>query len=64
MSPAVPISFLITLLCVLIAIDWPVLQQFMLVGATAGATVFFCYIEGLELKDRPVRSDDGAETRE
>jgi hypothetical protein len=61
-SPVIPISFLATLLCVLLAIDWPMFQQVMFVGAAAAATVFFCYLEGLGLHEQPVRTEEPEET--
>jgi hypothetical protein len=36
-----PISFLATLLCVLVAIDWALYQQILFVGAALSATVWF-----------------------
>ena len=33
MSPILPISFVVTLLCVLVAINWPLYQQILFVGA-------------------------------
>jgi hypothetical protein len=62
-SPVPPISFLATLLCVLVAINWPMFQQAMFVGAAAAATVFFCYLEGLGLYEQPVRTEEREDTR-
>ena len=45
MSPILPISFVATLLCVLIAIDWALYQQILFVGAAPSATVWVCSLE-------------------
>ena len=42
MSPVLPISFVVTLLCVLVAIDWALYQQILFVGAALSATVWAC----------------------
>ena len=45
MSPILPISFVATLLCVLVAIDWALYQQILFVGAALSATVWVCSLE-------------------
>jgi hypothetical protein len=58
MSPILPISFLATLLCVLVAIDWPLYQQILFVGAALSATVWACSLEAWSCQEAPVRSED------
>jgi hypothetical protein len=57
MSPILPISFVATLLCVLIAIDWALYQQILFVGAALSATVWVCSLEAWSCQ-APVRSED------
>jgi hypothetical protein len=57
MSPILPISFLATLLCVLVAIDWPLYQQILFVGAALSATVWVCALEAWSCQ-APVTSED------
>jgi hypothetical protein len=45
MSVILPISFVITLLCVLLAINWPLYQQILFLGAALSATVWACSLE-------------------
>ena len=58
MSPILPISFVATLLCVLVAIDWPLYQQILFVGAALWATVWFCALEAWSCQEVPVKRDD------
>jgi hypothetical protein len=58
MSPILPISFLATLLCVLVAIDWALYQQILFVGAALSATVWVCALEAWSCQESPVRSAD------
>ena len=58
MSPILPISFVATLLCVLVAIDWPLYQQILFVGAALSATVWVCALEAWSCQEAPVRSED------
>ena len=58
MSPILPISFVATLLCVLVAIDWALYQQILFVGAALSATVWVCALEAWSCQEAPVRSDD------
>jgi hypothetical protein len=45
MSLILPVSFVVTLLCVLIAVDWALYQQILFVGAALSATVWVCSLE-------------------
>ena len=58
MSPILPISFVATLLCVLVAIDWALYQQILFVGAALSATVWVCALEAWSCQEAPVRSED------
>jgi hypothetical protein len=58
MSPILPISFVATLLCVLVAIDWALYQQILFVGAALSATVWVCALEAWSCQEAPVRSND------
>jgi hypothetical protein len=61
MSPILPISFLITLLCTFGAVEGRLFQQLMFVGAALSATILVCSFEAWSAREIPVRSDD--ETR-
>jgi hypothetical protein len=56
MSPILPISFVVTLLCVLVAIDWALYEQILFVGAALSATVWACSLEAWSCQT-PVRSE-------
>ncbi len=58
MSPILPISFVATLLCVLVAIDWPLYQQVLFVGAALSATVWVCALEAWSCQEAPAKSED------
>jgi hypothetical protein len=58
MSPILPLSFLATLLCVLVAIDWALYQQILFVGAALLATVWVCSLEAWSCQERPAKSED------
>lgn len=58
MSPILPISFLLTLLCAFGAIEGVLFQQLMFVGAALSATVLVCSLEAWSAREIPVRSDD------
>jgi hypothetical protein len=58
MSPILPISFVATLLCVLVAIDWPLYQQILFVGAALSATVWVCALEAWSCQEAPAKSED------
>ena len=53
MSMLLPISFVATLLCVLVAIDWPLYQQILFVGAALFATVWVCLFEAWGWRNTP-----------
>ncbi|HTZ68580.1 MAG TPA: hypothetical protein VMB83_14180 [Roseiarcus sp.] len=58
MSLVLPISFLATLLCVLVAIDWALYQQILFVGAALSATVWVCSLEAWSTQAMPVSEDE------
>jgi hypothetical protein len=58
MSPILPISFVATLLCVLVAIDWALYQQVLFVGAALSATVWVCALEAWSCQEAPARGDE------
>ena len=58
MSVILPISFVATLLCVLLAIDWALYQQILFVGAALSATVWACSLEAWSCQEASVRSED------
>ena len=58
MSPILPISFVATLLCVLVAIDWALYQQILFVGAALSATVWVCSLEAWSCQEAPTKSED------
>jgi hypothetical protein len=57
MSPILPISFLLTLLCAFGAVEGVLFQQLMFVGAALSATVLVCSLEAWSAREIPVRSD-------
>jgi hypothetical protein len=61
MSPILPISFLVTLLCAFGAVEGMLFQQLMFVGAALAATILVCSLEARSAREIPVRSDE--ETR-
>ncbi len=61
MSPILPISFLLTVLCAFGAVEGVLFQQLMFVGAAVSATILVCSFEAWSAREIPVRSDD--ETR-
>src|ERR1700722_701814 len=61
MSPILPISFLVTLLCAFEAVEGTLFQQLMFVGAALSATMLVCSFEAWSAREIPLRSDD--ETR-
>jgi hypothetical protein len=61
MSPILPISFLVTLLCAFGAVEGVLFQQLLFVGAALSATILVCSFEAWSAREIPVRSDD--ETR-
>jgi hypothetical protein len=58
MSPILPISFLLTLLCAFGAVEGVRFQQLMFVGAALSATVLVCSLEAWSAREVPVRSDE------
>jgi hypothetical protein len=58
MSPILPISFVATLLCVLVAIDWALYQQILFVGAALSATVWVCSLEAWSCQEAPAKGED------
>ena len=58
MSPILPISLLVTVLCIFGAIDGVLYQQLLFVGAAIAATIFVCSIEAWSAREAPVRSED------
>ena len=63
MSLLLPISFLLTLLCVLGAIDGLAFQQLLFVGAAVAATMLVCSLEAWSSQGLPVRSEDEGSQR-
>lgn len=58
MSPILPISFLLTLLCALGAVEGVLFQQLLFVGAALSATILVCSLEAWSAREIPVRADD------
>jgi hypothetical protein len=58
MSAILPISFVVTLLCVLLAIDWPLYQQILFLGAALSATVWVCSLEAWSTRGAPTSEDE------
>ena len=58
MSIVLPVSFLATLLCVLVAIDWALYQQLLFVGAALSATVWVCSLEAWATQGPPANADE------
>ena len=63
MSLILPISFLVTLLCVFGAIEGTLFQQLMFVGAALSATILICSFEAWSAREIPVRTDDESRLR-
>jgi hypothetical protein len=63
MSLVLPISFLLTLVCLFGAIDGPRFQQLLFAGAAAAAIIAVCSLEAWSARGEvPVRSEDRGET--
>ncbi len=62
MSLILPISFLTTLLCVLVAIDWAFYQQILFVGAALSATVWVCSLEAWSAQASPASADERSQS--
>jgi len=58
MSLLLPISFLLTLLCLLGAMDGLAFQQLLFVGTAVAATILVCSLEAWSCRELPVRSED------
>jgi hypothetical protein len=63
MSPILPISFLVTLLCAFGAVEGVLFQQLLFVGAALSGTIMICSLEAWSAREIPVRSDDGRQLR-
>ena len=63
MSPILPISFLLTLLCAFGAVEGALFPQLMFVGAALSATVLVCSVEAWSAREIPVRSDEERKLR-
>ncbi len=63
MSPILPISFLVTLLCGYGAVEGVLFQQLMFVGAALSATIMVCWFEAWSAREIPVRTDDESRLR-
>ena len=64
MSPILPISLLVTVLCIFGAIDGVLFQQLLFVGAAFGATILVCSVEAWSAREAPVLSEDDRSFRE
>jgi hypothetical protein len=58
MSPILPISLLVTVLCIVGAIDGVLFQQLLFVGAAVAATVLVCSVEAWSAREAPAASGD------
>jgi hypothetical protein len=58
MSPILPISFLVTLLCAFGAVEGVLFQQLLFVGVALSATILLCSFEAWSAREIPVRIDD------
>jgi hypothetical protein len=63
MSPILPISLLLTLLCAFGAVEGVLFQQLMFVGAALSATILVCSIEAWSAREIAVRSDEDRKLR-
>jgi hypothetical protein len=64
MSPILPISLLITVLCLLGAIDGVLDQQLLFVGAAVAATILVCSFEAWSAREATVRAEDERRLRD
>jgi hypothetical protein len=64
MSPILPISLLITVLCIFGAIDGVLDQQLLFVGAAIAATIMVCAFEAWSAREAPARSEDERSLRD
>jgi hypothetical protein len=58
MSPILPISLLVTALCIFGAIDGVLDQQLLFVAAAVAATILVCSIEAWSAREAPARAED------
>ena len=58
MSPILPISFVVTVLCAFGAVEGGLFRELMFVGAALSATILVCSFEAWSGREIPVRSDD------
>jgi hypothetical protein len=58
MSPILPISLLLTVLCMFGAVEGVLFQQLLFVGAAFAATVSVCSLEAWSAREAPVLSED------
>jgi len=58
MSPILPISFLLTLLCAFGAVEGVLFQQAMFAAAALSATILVCSVEAWSAREIPLRSDE------
>ena len=63
MSPILPISFLVTLVCAFGAVEGALFRQLLFVGAALSATILICSLEAWSAREIPVRSDDERQLR-
>jgi hypothetical protein len=63
MSPILPISFLVTLLCAFGAVQGVLFQQLLFAGAALSATILVCSLEAWSAREIPVRNDDDRQLR-
>jgi hypothetical protein len=59
MSPILPVSLLITLLCIIGAVDGVLFQQLLFVGAAVAATVLVCSFEAWSARAPQQSEDEG-----
>jgi len=64
MSPILPISLLVTVLCVLGAIEGVLDQQLLFVGGAVAATVLVCSFEAWSAREAPAAPDDERSLRD
>jgi hypothetical protein len=62
MSLVLPISFLLTLLCLFGAIDGALFRQLLFAGAAAAGTVMVCSLEAWSAREVRMRNEDRRET--
>jgi hypothetical protein len=58
MSPILPISLLVTLLCAFGPVEGVLFQQLLFVGAALSATILVCSLEAWSAREISVRSGD------